>query len=61
MQDYAAQVEPQDRWAIAAYIRVLQFAHHAPADALTPDDRARLDQPASAPAGAREGEASAHE
>jgi mono/diheme cytochrome c family protein len=31
MPDYAAQVDPHDRWAIAAYIRVLQFSQHAPA------------------------------
>ena len=33
MPDYAAQVPPSDRWAIAAYIRVLQLSQHAtPAD-----------------------------
>ena len=33
MQDYAAQVTPEDRWAIAAYIRTLQFSEDAtPAD-----------------------------
>ena len=34
MPDYAAQVNPHDRWAIAAYIRVLQFSQYAPADLL---------------------------
>jgi mono/diheme cytochrome c family protein len=29
MPDYAQQVAPPDRWAIAAYIRVLQFSQHA--------------------------------
>jgi mono/diheme cytochrome c family protein len=29
MPDYAAQVRPEDRWAIAAYIRVLQLSQHA--------------------------------
>jgi len=29
MPDYAEQVEPADRWAIAAYIRVLQLSQHA--------------------------------
>ena len=29
MTDYAAQVTPRDRWAIAAYIRVLQLSQHA--------------------------------
>jgi mono/diheme cytochrome c family protein len=43
MSDYAAQVQPPDRWAIAAYIRVLQFTHDAPAAALSDDDRRRLE------------------
>lgn len=34
MPDYAAQVKPHDRWAIAAYIRVLQFSQYAPANLL---------------------------
>lgn len=34
MPDYAAQVKPRDRWAIAAYIRVLQFSQYAPANLL---------------------------
>lgn len=29
MPDYAAQISPQDRWMIAAYIRVLQFSQNA--------------------------------
>jgi mono/diheme cytochrome c family protein len=29
MPDYAQQVSPHDRWAIAAYIRVLQYSQHA--------------------------------
>jgi mono/diheme cytochrome c family protein len=29
MFSYASRVEPQDRWAIAAYIRVLQHSEHA--------------------------------
>ena len=31
MPDYAQQIPPADRWAIAAYIRVLQFSQNAPA------------------------------
>ena len=31
MPDYASQVPPSDRWAIAAYIRALQFSQNAPA------------------------------
>ena len=29
MPDYSAQIEPQDRWAIAAYIRALQLSQDA--------------------------------
>ena len=29
MDDYAAQVKPEDRWAIVAYIRALQFSQDA--------------------------------
>jgi len=29
MQDYAAQIEPRDRWAIVAYIRALQLSQNA--------------------------------
>ena len=43
MPDYAAQIAPADRWAIAAYVRTLQFSQHAPASALSADERAELD------------------
>jgi mono/diheme cytochrome c family protein len=29
MPDYAQQIRPEDRWAIAAYIRALQLSQHA--------------------------------
>lgn len=29
MPDYAAQIHPQDRWAIIAYVRALQLSGHA--------------------------------
>ena len=31
MPDYKAQVTPEDRWAIAAYIRALQLSQNAKA------------------------------
>ena len=34
MPSYASRVEPDDRWRIAAYIRVLQFSEAAPLDAV---------------------------
>ena len=29
MPDYAAQIRPDDRWAIIAYVRALQLSGHA--------------------------------
>jgi mono/diheme cytochrome c family protein len=55
MSDYAAQVPPPDRWAIAAYIRTLQLSQHAPASAVPADKRAELERSvAAAPAAASE-------
>jgi cytochrome c553 len=34
MPDYSAQIQAHDRWAIAAYIRALQFSQNAPANLL---------------------------
>jgi Cytochrome C oxidase, cbb3-type, subunit III len=31
MPDYAAQIQPKDRWAIVAYVRALQLSQNAPA------------------------------
>ena len=42
MYSFAGRVAPDDRWAIAAYIRALQFSQHAPADDLPPDQRQAL-------------------
>jgi len=42
MQDYAAQVEPRDRWAIVAYIRVLQRSQYATLADVPPDKRSTL-------------------
>ena len=42
MPDYAAQVNPRDRWAIAAYIRVLQFSQQATLNDVPADARAQL-------------------
>jgi mono/diheme cytochrome c family protein len=43
MFPYADRVAPADRWAIAAYIRALQLSQAAPAQALSPDERARME------------------
>lgn len=42
MQDYAAQVPPEDRWAIVAYVRALQLSRRTPADQLGPGDLEEL-------------------
>jgi cytochrome c553 len=42
MSDYAAQVSPQDRWAIVAYIRALQLSQHASLDDVPEAERGRL-------------------
>src|SRR5688500_296668 len=43
MQDYAAQVPVTDRWAIAAYIRALQFSRRATMDDVPAAQRAGMD------------------
>ncbi|PYL07419.1 MAG: hypothetical protein DME33_10715 [Verrucomicrobia bacterium] len=42
MYPYATRVEPEDRWAIAAYIRALQLSHDIKASELTPDEQRKL-------------------
>lgn len=44
MQDYSAQVQPADRWAIAAYIRALQLSQHASIDDVPAEARTQLGQ-----------------
>ncbi len=43
MSSYAAQVPPEDRWAIVAWIRTLQASHHMPGDFLRKEDQEALD------------------
>jgi mono/diheme cytochrome c family protein len=42
MYSYAARVEPDDRWAIVAYIRALQLSQHAKVSDLSAEDQAKL-------------------
>jgi hypothetical protein len=42
MFSYAFRVEPQDRWAIAAYIRALQLSQNATLDDVPPEERQKL-------------------
>ncbi|REJ88176.1 MAG: cytochrome c [Planctomycetota bacterium] len=42
MPGYKARIEPQDRWAIVAYVRALQLSQHADASELPADLRNEL-------------------
>jgi mono/diheme cytochrome c family protein len=44
MPAHGYMVSPEDRWAIAAYIRALQLSQFAVGDQLSPDDIQQLDQ-----------------
>jgi len=44
MLNYAQQIEPRDRWAIVAYIRVLQYSENANINDLPMEARNRLPQ-----------------
>jgi hypothetical protein len=44
MPDYAAQVQPPDRWAIVAYIRALQLSQNATVNDVPAEGRAQLSQ-----------------
>jgi len=51
MYSYAARVEPEDRWRIAAYIRVLQASRRGSIDDAPAAERQKLAQSASSEAG----------
>ena len=42
MYSYASRVTPEDRWAIAAYIRALQLSQHAALQDVPPQEREHL-------------------
>jgi hypothetical protein len=42
MQDYSAQIAPGDRWAIASYIRVLQYSQMGSINDVPPEERRQL-------------------
>jgi mono/diheme cytochrome c family protein len=46
MPDYATQIHPEDRWAISAYIRVLQLSQAATEADVPADQREELNKPA---------------
>ena len=61
MPDYSAQVAPQDRWAIAAYIRALQLSQGATIDDVPADQRGKIDGAAAAAPEASHGGGAAHD
>ena len=42
MPSYAAELTPEERWAVVAYLRALQLSQHASVDQLPPGLRARV-------------------
>jgi mono/diheme cytochrome c family protein len=44
MPDYAAQIAPKDRWAVAAYVRTLQLSQYAPVADVPAEKRAELER-----------------
>ncbi len=43
MPDYAAQLQPKDRWAVVAYVRALQLSQNATLADVPAGDRSKLD------------------
>lgn len=43
MPDYAQAIPPEDRWAIAAYVKALQGAQHASIEDVPAEERVRLE------------------
>jgi mono/diheme cytochrome c family protein len=66
MPDYAAQIQPRDRWAVAAYLRALQISQHATVEDVPAEERGNLDkateaQPGAKPAAGQKEGSAAHE
>jgi mono/diheme cytochrome c family protein len=55
MPDYAAQIAPEDRWKIIAYIRALQLSRRMKFDELSPEARQKVLDSAHKPPGGHEG------
>lgn len=56
MYSYASRIEPQDRWAVVAYIRALQLSQHGSASDLNDKEKAQLDEKIEPKKEAPEGE-----
>jgi mono/diheme cytochrome c family protein len=44
MPSYRIQIPPRDRWAIVAYVRVLQMSRHAKLEDVPAEERAKLEE-----------------
>jgi mono/diheme cytochrome c family protein len=55
MPDYAAQIAPEDRWKIIAYIRALQLSRRVKFDELSPEARQKVLDSTHKPSGDHEG------
>jgi mono/diheme cytochrome c family protein len=55
MPSYSAQIAPEDRWKIIAYIRALQMSRKMKFDELSPEDRQKVLRGAEKPASGHEG------
>ena len=55
MPSYASQISAEDRWAIAAYVRALQYSQNARLEELTPEERARVENQLSGEPAAEKG------
>ena len=53
MPDYSSQVPPADRWAIASYIRTLQYSQEASINDVPADQRGQLGTGATPPGGVK--------
>jgi mono/diheme cytochrome c family protein len=56
MLNYAAQVQPRDRWAIIAYIRALQYSENANVNDLPAEARAKVPATGAPPSSAQANE-----
>lgn len=44
MYSYSDRIQtPEERWAVVAYVRALQYSQFTPAEELTPEERSRVD------------------
>src|SRR5918997_5862831 len=51
MPDYSAEIAPEDRWKIIAYLRALQLSRRLKVDELSPDEQNRVRTSGQQPAG----------